>query len=271
MPSPQALRLAPLFALALAACSTAGSGVDDTPVEGEEGAAGTSAAGSGGAAAAGKSGASSVAGNAAGGSAGAAGASAGNAAGGSAGAGGGAAGASGGSAGASGGVAGGAGGKAGGACDDDGPEPNDSEALASPACGAPCEIGDKDTDGSAAYGGSHKSISGTAVPGDTDYFVFHGKDALGNQVDPSAKTGQSGFRLCVFTSCSTGTTDSFKCTAGTQVTSPGGLDGCCATAPAEVRSDHDCKGSLTDDDSAEVLIRIDQANACVDYLVDFHF
>lgn len=272
---PLAQPLVASLVLLLAACSSAGQGVDDAAVEEEEGAAGGGSAGASGGG--GSAGASGVNGGAGGAKAGAAGAGAGT---------GGASGASAGGAGASAGGAGGAGtagasaggagagsgGKA-GACADAGPEPNDSEALATPACGTPCELSDKDTDGSAAYGGSIKAIAGTVGPGDADHYVFHGKDTfgIGHVVDPAAKTQQSGFRLCVFTACPGNETTKFSCSSGTQVKSPGGLDGCCAQAPGEARSDHDCKGSITDDDSADVIIRVDQATMCVDYLVDFHF
>lgn len=260
-----------LALLVVAGCSSAGEGVDDAGFDGEEAGGAAGASGGGGSATSGQAGASGQAGSAGQGKAGAGGGAAGQ---GGAGQGGAGQGGQAGSAGQAGGSGGGGAGKsgAGGGCVDTGVEPNDSEALATPACGAaPCEVGDKDSDGSAAYGGSHTSIAGTVGAGDGDYFFFQGKDNLGNVVDPAAKTDQGGFTLCIFTTCDSGETQSFKCTAGTPTKSPGGLSGCCVQAPGEVHSDHDCKGSILDDDAAKVIIRIDQANACTPYLVDYHF
>jgi hypothetical protein len=90
------------------------------------------------------------------------------------------------------------------------------------------------------------------------------------QVEAAASTADSGFRLCVFVLCPDGTSLP-ACAAGNLTTSPVGLVGCCTTAPGQVIADHECVGTVTDDDSADVYVRIDQASACVDYTVDYHF
>lgn len=171
----------------------------------------------------------------------------------------------------------GAGGSAGGggsanACNDPGPEPNESEALASPACGTPpCVAGDSDDEGSTAFGGPLAPATGVIGPGDVDYFKFDGEDNFGfNTVNATAKTDDSGFRLCLFVSCDAGTTLN-GCSQGNVDQSPTGIPGCCTTGPGTVEVDHDCGGTTTDDDSAHVFIRVDQANACTSYTVDYHF
>lgn len=166
----------------------------------------------------------------------------------------------------------GAAGSGGNTCNDLGPEPNNSIALASPACGSfPCDVGQCDDDGSTGFGGKHAPIAGTIGPGDTDVFRYDGKDTIGFcQVNAVAKTDDSGFRLCLFPSCAASTVLQ-GCKTGTVETIDGGLKGCCITAPGSVEAQHDCTGTPTDNDSAEVFVRVDQANACVDYSVDYHF
>ncbi len=207
----------------------------------------------------------------AGGLAGAAGSSGTGAHGGSAGtggtAGGGGLGGAGGTAGA-GGMAG-----AGNACNDPGPEPNPSEALASPACGTtPCDVSDCDNDGSAAFGGPHASAEGVVGPEDVDFLSFHGQDKLGLcTVNAVATSKDTGFRLCAFVACDKSATNFKGCVQGTVATSPNALPGCCTTAPGTVEINHDCTSSVTDDDSATIFVRLDQATACTPYTVDYHF
>lgn len=188
---------------------------------------------------------------------------------------GGKAGASGGQGGASGAGAGGKAGSSGGeVCDDKGPEPNNSEALASSACGTgACEIEAKDTAGSIGFGGELAALFGTVDGKDVDFFKFRGKDTFSGQSDPTAKTLDTGIRLCIFTQCDTETND-FKCTSMNAQfeKTANGLQGCCVEGPGEVSSDHDCAGSATDDDSADVFIRVEAIdNVCTNYSVDFHF
>ena len=168
--------------------------------------------------------------------------------------------------------AGGAGG-AGNTCNDPGPEPNNSEPLASPACGAStCDATDCDSTGSTGYGGPLASATGMIGPGDTDFLHFHGKDTLSFcQVDPTASTQDSGYRLCAFVACDLAATNFLGCDQGTHEKSPDGLDGCCVDAPGTVTVNHDCTSSVSDDDSATVYIRVDQATACTPYTVDYHF
>jgi hypothetical protein len=235
-----------VFGLALTTLAACGS--DDGGGDGPGGSAGSSgAAGSGGSGGSGASGGS----------------------GGSGGTGGGAGdGGSGGSAGASG-AAGsaGTGGSAGSGgtnnCNDPGPEPNDSLPQATPTCSAPpCEIDDCD--------GSGSTVTGTIGPDDVDLHAYFGNDNVGCQVNASVSTEDSGYRLCLFTQCADGAqTTLIACHEGsTQEAGPSGYQGCCVTAPGTVEVEHDCPGL---DESAGVYIRIDEANACVDYSVDYHY
>lgn len=166
----------------------------------------------------------------------------------------------------------GAAGSGGSQCSDPGPETNDSIALASPACGAfPCVVTDCDNTGSTGYGGSLAPIAGVIGPGDVDFFRYDGEDKVGLcTVNAAARTTDTGFRLCVFPSCAAATTLN-GCKKGALVTVAGGLQGCCVQAPGEVEADHDCTASTTDDDSAEVFVRIDEASECTPYAVDYHF
>ena len=226
---------------------TQGCGSDADPA--------TASGGSGGQAASSGSGGAAGSAGSSGGTSGASGAATGGSAG--------ASGASGGSAGA---------GTGGNSCNDPGPEPNDSIPLASPACGAfPCEAEDCDDTGSTGYKGKLAPIMGTAGPGDVDYHRFDGKDKLGFcQVNAAAKTDDSGFKLCIFPSCPAATVLQ-GCKSGTVESIQGGLKGCCITAPGEVEADHDCTGTPTDNDSAEVFVRVTEANACTTYTIDYHF
>jgi hypothetical protein len=162
---------------------------------------------------------------------------------------------------------------AGNACNDPGPEPNNSEPLASPACGAStCDATDCDSTGSTSYGGPLASATGMIGPGDVDFLRFHGEDTLSFcQVDPTVSTTDSGYRLCAFVACDVSATNFLGCPQGTHATSPNGLDGCCVDAPGTVALSHDCTSSTTDNDTAAIYIRVDQANACTQYTVDYHF
>ncbi len=159
----------------------------------------------------------------------------------------------------------------GGTCPDTGPEPNNSEVLATPACTpGPCTLTDTDTTGSTGYGGMKAPFTGMTGPGDPDYFTYEGEDRLFAFTNPAAKTADGGFRICQFAACKNGTND-VTCRQGIAAMSPNGIRGCCAMAPGEVQSDHDCPASPTDDDSATVWVRIDMATACTSYSVDYHF
>jgi hypothetical protein len=165
--------------------------------------------------------------------------------------------------------AGGQGGS-GGACADPGPEPNDDEASASPACGAAsCKLTDCDSDGSTNYGGSFAPATGVLSPGDTDFFTFQGSDTFGCEVDPTATTQEAGFRLCIFAQCNSSVTTFNSCTQGTSAASPSGLPGCCTDTAGTVDLDYHCNSGL--DDSAKIYIRADRATVCTPYTIDYHF
>ncbi len=169
------------------------------------------------------------------------------------------------------GATGGTGGTGGNTCTDPGVEPNDSVVLAVPVCSTPpCEISECDSSGSTGYGGPMASIQGVTGPGDPDNFKFDGKDTVGLcSVDAGAKTVDAGFRLCVLVTCKMGSTSPTSCSGTTETID--GLNACCVQAPGEIEYVFDCTGSVTDDDSATVVVRTDSANACAPYTVDFHF
>jgi hypothetical protein len=161
-------------------------------------------------------------------------------------------------------------------CEDQGAntEPNNSTALATSACQpAPCEISGSDGDGSKGYGGDKPSLKGTVGPGDVDYYRYRGKDTTFSVTDPAAKIDAGGLKLCIFTACDTETKEHECTTTGSfYEENELGMKGCCIVNAGEVKSNHDCAGSATDDDSADMFIRVTtEGNICVDYTVDFHF
>lgn len=177
-------------------------------------------------------------------------------------------------------ASGGSGGSSGGpTCAETGPEPNNTTATASSACGAnagSCELTDCDSDGTTGFGGSLQPIKDVIDPADpVDYFTYHGTDTFGCVVDPTATTQDSGLVLCEFVHCDQGTTNFKSCTAGTDVKSTAeapdsnGDPGCCVTGPGTVTLDYACSSGL--DDSAQVYIRADQPSICSEYSVDYHF
>lgn len=244
-----ALLLALVTALALFGC---GSEADENPGGGgESGASGYPGVGGFG----GSGGSSGGSGGATGGTGGAAGSSSGGS--------GGSTGGSGGSTGGSGGSTGGTGGTGGATCNDPGPEPNDTLPKATPICASPpCKITCSDSAGG--------TMTGVLSPGDVDLHTYFGEDKVTCVVNAVAKTADSGFRLCQFIQCADGKATTVTCKKGTATTGPGGIEGCCTTAPGEVETDHDCPG-ITDDDSAAVYVQVDQANACIGYNVEYHF
>lgn len=262
------MKLLALAALAAVACSSAGSS-GYSPAGGAAGLAGASGSagdmgfsGSGGVTAAG--GSNSSGGSASTGSGGS------TSSGGSG---------SGGSAGTS--SSGGSGGTGGGGptCAETGPEPNNTTATASSACGVnagSCDLTDCDSDGSTGFGGSRQPIKDVIDLADrVDYFTYHGTDTFGCVVDPTATTQDSGLVLCEFVHCDQGTTNFKSCTAGTDVNSTAedpdsnGDPGCCVTGPGTVTIDYACSSGL--DDSAQVYIRADQPSICSQYSIDYHF
>lgn len=106
-------------------------------------------------------------------------------------------------------------------------------------------------------------------PADEDWWRFHGNDDI-CFVNPTASTDDSGFRLCLFAACKNGT-DFISCPSGSAAMSPNQIPGCCTDAPGMVEIDYDCSGSVTDDDSADITIRVDEASACTAYSVTYSF
>jgi hypothetical protein len=72
----------------------------------------------------------------------------------------------------------------------------------------------------------------------------------------------------VLAKCPSGTTELSSCNQGTAATdAPSGMVGCCSTS-GSVELDHNCSGT---NDSADIYIRVDQANACKSYSLLWHF
>ena len=130
---------------------------------------------------------------------------------------------------------------------------------------------DCDNTGSTLYGGPLASATGMIGPGDVDFMHYHGDDKLFCSVDATVSTKDSGYRLCAFVACDLAATQFKGCDQGTHTKSPNGLDGCCVDAPGTVTLNHHCTSSVSNDDSATVYIRVDQASSCVPYTVDYHF
>ena len=160
------------------------------------------------------------------------------------------------------------GGTGGGSCNDTGTEPNDTIAQATPVCSpAPCKIGAKDSRGSQTHG----PIQGVLKSGDVDLHTYLGDDTLTGSVNPTVETKDSGFQLCMFAKCDKNKTTEMKgCKGdGSKTTGLGGLEGCCASAPAKLELDLNCKGTTSDD--AAIYMRADQANACTSYSLTYHY
>jgi hypothetical protein len=146
-------------------------------------------------------------------------------------------------------------------------EPNEKESTAFWVSADPID----DCDGS----GDH--VSGViAGPGDVDWFVYGGNDALWPicVVNPAREftADEPELRLCAFFQCLAGDAD-FDCPSGTtDATSPEARPGCCSNDGFEV-SGLSCGGTF--DDDAYVFIRVDQpgasADACSEYVVTYHY
>jgi hypothetical protein len=121
--------------------------------------------------------------------------------------------------------------------------------------------------------GDGASFSGRlSTTQDVDWWVYFGNDDVGPCVEPKRPVvdATSGLRICKFFECDNGNEASVACSAGAELaSSPGGLPGCCSLGPFDVQLD--C-GGFTDDDTANVYLRIDSASEpCTDYVVQFEF
>jgi hypothetical protein len=144
-------------------------------------------------------------------------------------------------------------------CEDIGSEPHENQENAQNLG----QINDADASGSFVCG----TLKGA---NDVDWYTYSGKDALGNQVDPSRSMfAQIGVgRVCVYMQCNGGNATSVGCNGAQSDTAPLGQKGCCALE--FVKPSLNCDGL---DDSARVWIRVDnpQALACVPYELAYHF
>lgn len=146
-------------------------------------------------------------------------------------------------------------------CEGSESEPNNS---------LPSAVSLKNIDDCDSSGGSFNGVVAGAT--DPDFWHFTGSDKIGCVVDASASTKTTGVRLCVFVSCSAGTTSIKSCPKGTPATSPGGVSGCCSDSAGNVEVEHTCPLPGADD-GADVYLRVDApgATACVPYAVTYHF
>lgn len=132
-------------------------------------------------------------------------------------------------------------------------EPNDSDSTAY-SFGT---IGDCD-----AEGGNLTAALSSA--GDQDFYTFDGTDGF-CVVDPTAYVS-APVRLCMFASCNSG--GSISCIKGASSISSSGMQGCCVPSGGEVELVTNCSGSA---DDAKVVVRVDQANQCTPYTLNYHF
>ena len=127
----------------------------------------------------------------------------------------------------------------------------------------------------------YKTLTGVANGAvDVDFYRLSGNDKgisfshpLGCSLDTDFQGETAGTEVCVFMRCKNSTVDAVKgCDKGTAATSEIGMKGCCAAAPAHALPKWDCKG-LTDDDSADIFIKVRQVNGdkCLPYKVKYRF
>jgi phospholipase C len=169
-----------------------------------------------------------------------------------------------------------------GSCSGVDPEPNGSQLLAAPLP----DIDDCDF-------GFDEVVEGVlAGKGDVDFFLFKGEDKLLCAVNPKVEVVTPDTEVCIFVACFSGSTtfldkdgDGDVCNGGTQKTIDSGTTkGCCVNeVNDEARVEYDCTSLITDDDSADVYIRVraknPPANAteaasagqCMAYEVQYHF
>ena len=107
---------------------------------------------------------------------------------------------------------------------------------------------------------------------DVDYYKLTLADKFGCSVDTDVTSPTTGVELCVFVKCTNGTTTSINgCGGGVQRTSEIGMKGCCAASPSKPTPDWDC-GGITDDDSADMFIRVkNTGKACLPYTFTYRF
>jgi hypothetical protein len=121
---------------------------------------------------------------------------------------------------------------------------------------------------------SYKTVSGVAKGQvDVDFYKLSAEDRTLCRTDTDFEGLTAGTELCVYARCKNGTVNAVSgCKAGTPSTNDIGLKGCCAAAPAHATPDLDCSG-LTDDDSADFLIRVKQINAdkCLPYKFAYRY
>lgn len=127
----------------------------------------------------------------------------------------------------------------------------------------------------------YKTITGVMKGAvDVDFYSLSAKDEgvsishpFGCSLDTDFEGETAGTELCVFLRCKNSTVNPVSgCAHGTLSTSDIGMKGCCTAAPGRAVPKWDCSG-ITDDDSADIFIRVRQigGDKCLPYKVKYRF
>lgn len=121
-----------------------------------------------------------------------------------------------------------------------------------------------------------KTITGTMKgAADVDYYTLSATDRAGCWLDTTFEAETKGTELCVFMRCKDSSIDAVTgCAEGIPTEGEAGLKGCCAAAPGKAIPTWDCSSSWTDDDSADIHLRVRQVggeNKCVPYKVNYRY
>lgn len=121
---------------------------------------------------------------------------------------------------------------------------------------------------------NYKTVAGIVQSAvDVDMFKLSGTDKTLCSVETDFDLKTSNVQLCVFLKCTNGTLNPVTgCAAGVSATSDTGMKGCCTSKAGHVTPEWDC-GGITDNDSADFVIRVkgENANACLAYQFDYRF
>jgi hypothetical protein len=138
-----------------------------------------------------------------------------------------------------------------GECSDPGPEPSDVEAQALPLPDQACLNEEED-------------FFGALEAGDVDWYGYHAALACDLEVIHARVQLFQQFegRVCLFVACDVGPVELECSPAATPSSSPNGVDGCCVDGSG-VGVAFACPAAT--DHSARLSLRLDGADACVEY------
>jgi hypothetical protein len=151
--------------------------------------------------------------------------------------------------------------QAGGTCETEiDTEPNDSEATA-------VDLGEVDCN-------MVGEVNGSIAMGTSDWFTFHGNDAMSCMMDSIAIVNNDvseDLTVCMYFGCDMGNANVVCPGDATEDTTPDGLPGCCRAGDVTFQSQA-CMGAVTDD-SGTVVLRVDGSSSmeCVDYALAYRF